>query len=42
MMSIPKTNIDEKIKNSREVWGAVDIYEKMKTPREVYNLFFEE
>ena len=24
------------------VWGAVDIYEKMKTPREVYNLFFEE
>lgn len=24
------------------VWGAVDICEKMKTPREVYNLFFEE
>ncbi len=24
------------------IWGAVDIYEKMKTPREVYNLFFEE
>lgn len=24
------------------VWGAVDIYEKMKTPKEVYKLFYEE
>lgn len=24
------------------VWGAVDIYQKMKTPEEVYHLFYEE